>query len=206
MKSWIVVVPFDGAKFAARYGLDALAGDFSMNGNVITVKPDHLITDDPPIFEPPDPPKPQGTLEWQESDVPGTLRLVAKFNGKTSAIVGLVGADASPTAMYQSPGPIGPQPAGPRREFHCITKENIVDIPVSVIDGDTLYIEGDGEYRFSGGVWRRILTGPPLGTVGDVPNVWAALEATLDAAINQAQGPQIDPRIKAVLVELRKVL
>jgi len=54
MKSWIVTGDFDGEKFAARYGLDAVNGDFSMNGNVLTVKPDHLVTDDPPIFEPPD--------------------------------------------------------------------------------------------------------------------------------------------------------
>ena len=58
MKSWIVIGDFDGEKFAARYGLDAVNGDFSMNGNVLTVIPDHLVTDDPPIFEPPDPPGP----------------------------------------------------------------------------------------------------------------------------------------------------
>lgn len=58
MKSYIVAVPFSGAKFAARYSLNAFAGDFSMNGNVLTVKDEAKITDDPPIFEPPDPPGP----------------------------------------------------------------------------------------------------------------------------------------------------
>ena len=58
MKSWTVNGPFDGAKFAARYGLNSLAGDFSMNGNVLTVRPDFKVTDDPPIFEPSDPPLP----------------------------------------------------------------------------------------------------------------------------------------------------
>lgn len=46
-------MPFDGAKFAVRYGLDSFT-DFSMNGNVLTVGPDFKVTDDPPIFEAPD--------------------------------------------------------------------------------------------------------------------------------------------------------
>ena len=55
MKSWTVIVPFDVATFAKRYGLDPFT-DFSMNGQTLTVRPDQKITDDPPIFEPPDPP------------------------------------------------------------------------------------------------------------------------------------------------------
>jgi len=70
MKTYIVNVPFDGAKFAARYGLNSLAGDFSMAGNVLSVRPDFKVTDDPPIFDPPDPfvPVPAGVRvhHWPE--------------------------------------------------------------------------------------------------------------------------------------------
>lgn len=55
MRSWIInPLVFDGAKFAARYGLNSFGGDFSLNGNVLTVKPDAKVTDNPPIIEPPD--------------------------------------------------------------------------------------------------------------------------------------------------------
>lgn len=46
---------FDGAKFAERYGLKT-PGDFWSDGTLLFV-PEGL-PDDPPIFEPPDPPKP----------------------------------------------------------------------------------------------------------------------------------------------------
>lgn len=55
MKTWPVNVPFDGAKFAKRYGLNPLT-DFSMNGNMLTVGPDAKVTDNPPVFEASDPP------------------------------------------------------------------------------------------------------------------------------------------------------
>ena len=48
---------FDGGKFAKRYGLDALKGDFSIAYDMLIVKDETKITDDPPIFEAPDPPK-----------------------------------------------------------------------------------------------------------------------------------------------------
>lgn len=205
MKQYPLPALFDGKKFATRYGLQAEPpADFWVHNNVIFV-PDNL-PDDPPIFEAPDPPQPKGELVWEPSEVPGSLRLVAKYNGKTSAIVGAVGADASLAAMYQSPGPIGPLPAGPRREFHVASQPDIVNIPVPVVPGDTLYVENDGEYRFSNGAWRRVLFGPSLGTPADQSNLYAALDAAMDTAINPPQGPNIDPRVRAVLIELRKLI
>lgn len=53
---------FDGAKFAARYKLDA-RGDFWSDGKLLYV-PDNL-PDDPPIFELPDPPQPSLTSRIQ---------------------------------------------------------------------------------------------------------------------------------------------
>jgi hypothetical protein len=54
MKTYRLPPQFDGAKFALRYGLDSLS-DFWSDGEFLHV-PDNL-PDDPPIFEPPDPPK-----------------------------------------------------------------------------------------------------------------------------------------------------
>jgi hypothetical protein len=65
---------------------------------------------------------------------------------------------------------------------------------------------GDGEYRFSNGTWRRLLYGPTLDSPADQVDLYASLDAKLDLAINPPQGPQIDSRIKAVLVELRKLV
>ena len=196
---------WDAKKFAVRYNLNALKPDFYVNGEgLLVVFP--TLPDDPPIFDLPDPPIPQGVLKWEVSDVPGAVRLVAEYNGKKSAIVGAVGADASLAAMYQSPGPVGPQPAGPRREFHVASPANIGNIPTVVVDGDTLYIENDGEYRRSNGAWRRVLFGPSLGSPADTPALYTALDAAMDTAINPPQGPNIDSRIRAVLIELRKLI
>jgi hypothetical protein len=52
MKTYPMPANFDGAKFAARYGLNALARDFWCDGLNLHV-PDNL-PDDPPIFEAPD--------------------------------------------------------------------------------------------------------------------------------------------------------
>ena len=152
----------------------------------------------------PAPPIPQGTLKWEASEVPGAVRLVAEFNGKKSAIVGAVGADSSLAAMYQSPGPIGPQPAGPRREFHVASLANITDIPSPVVDGDTLYVESDGEYRFTHGEWRRLLVGPALGMPGDTDPLYSALFVAIDAL--SAGGPPVNPKIITAFNELKIVL
>jgi len=56
MKTYKIPAAFDGGKFAARYGLNAFRGDFWVIEDNIFV-PDNL-PDDPPIFDPPDPPKP----------------------------------------------------------------------------------------------------------------------------------------------------
>ena len=212
MQTWVKPQDFDGAKFAARYGLSGIDGDFGVTFvdgvEVVYVKDAfiHLITDDPPIFEPPDPPQIQGRIFWEDSGVSGALRLMVEYNNQKAVVVGAVGADTTKAAMYQSPGPIGQSPAGPRREFHLANNATLADLPVGVVDGDTLYKETNGEYRFSGGVWRRILTGPVLGSVGDTEPLYAGLNAALDAAINPPQGPNIDPRVKAVLIELRKLI
>ena len=54
MKIYPKPTAFDGAKFAARYGLNAIRGDFWDDGNGFLHVPDGL-PDDPPIFDPPDP-------------------------------------------------------------------------------------------------------------------------------------------------------
>ncbi len=54
MKTYPMPKDFSGTKFAARYGLDPLKPDFWSDGKLLYV-PDNL-PDDPPIFEPPDPP------------------------------------------------------------------------------------------------------------------------------------------------------
>ena len=205
MKKYPMPKQFSGSKFAARYNLSAtLPAEFWSDGQFLYV-PDSL-PDDPPIFEAPDPPIPQGVLKWEASEIPGAVRLVAEFNGKKSAIVGAVGVDSSLAAMYQSPGPVGPQPAGPRREFHVAALANIDDIPTTVVDGDTLYVESDGEYRFTGGAWRRVLTGPALGSPGDQINLYSALDAAMDAIIAGSGGPPVNPKIVNFVTELRKLI
>jgi hypothetical protein len=122
MKSYTLPNPnaFDGKKFADRYGLTIF--EFSIAGDVLTVKDESKITDDPPIFEASDPPVPQGVLEWMEGPVPGTVRLVAKFGGKTSSIV-VVGQDTTNYTMFVSPGPSAVGTPVGRKEFHVATKE-----------------------------------------------------------------------------------
>ncbi len=58
MKKIVVIGPFNGRKFAARYGLTIY--DFSMNGDTLNY-PDSLP--DFPIFEGDDPPKKIVTLD-----------------------------------------------------------------------------------------------------------------------------------------------
>ena len=202
MADFVLPPSWSAPKFAARYGLNPDTDFYITGEGLLRVFP--TLPDNPPIFDLPDPPQPQGELRWEPSEVPGTLRLVALFNGKKSAIVGAVGADASQAAMYQSPGPVGPLPAGPRREYHVATVADIGQIPTTVVDGDTLYIEADGEYRFTHGVWRRVLTGPVLGTPADTDPLFAGLTAALDAAM-EGVGPPVNPKILAVFAEMKKV-
>lgn len=58
MKKYPRPVQFDGAKFGARYGIDSLAGDFWMDRDFLYLRDGLVLPDDPPIFEAPDPPKP----------------------------------------------------------------------------------------------------------------------------------------------------
>ena len=53
MKRYSLPPQFDGEKFSARYGLNAVAGDFFVDGDGMLCVPDNL-PDDPPIFEAPD--------------------------------------------------------------------------------------------------------------------------------------------------------
>lgn len=55
MRTYVLPPAFDGAKFAKRYGLDSMK-DFYVRDKELIVFKD--IADDPPIFEPPDPPGP----------------------------------------------------------------------------------------------------------------------------------------------------
>ena len=143
-------------------------------------------------------------LKFEDSEVLGAKRLVTEWNGRKTAIVGAVGADSSLAAMYQSPGPTGSQPAGPRREFHVSSLANIPDIPTLVVDGDTLYVENDGEYRFTHGAWRRILVGPQLGTAGDTDPLYGTLFAAIDAL--GGGGPPVNPKIIDAFTQLKIVL
>lgn len=191
-------------KFSNRYGLDP-ERDFYITGEgKLFVR--FTLPDNPPIFEHQDPPQAQGRMFWEDSGIPGALRLMVEHNGQRAVVVGAVGADTSRVAMYQSPGPVDVRPAGPRREFHLDVDATVSELPVPPVDGDTLYRENDGEYRYSNGAWRRILYGPVLGSPADQPALYADLDAAMDAAINPAQGPAVDPRVRAVLVELRKLI
>lgn len=50
MKQYALIANFDGAKFATRYGLSALRGDFFVDSTGLLNVPDNL-PDDPPIQE-----------------------------------------------------------------------------------------------------------------------------------------------------------
>lgn len=60
MKQIKLTEPFDGAKFAQRYGLDAIEGEFFIRDGVLYY-PDDLP--DEPVLEPPDPPDPDAGVE-----------------------------------------------------------------------------------------------------------------------------------------------
>jgi len=47
---------FDGGKFATRYSLDTLKGDFWVEGSTLFIKTGIVLPDDPPIFDPQDTP------------------------------------------------------------------------------------------------------------------------------------------------------
>jgi len=74
MKTYPMPINFDGAKFATRYGLNALAGDFWSDGESLHV-PDGL-PDDPPIFEAPDPLLPTITSQIETLILPPNLALL----------------------------------------------------------------------------------------------------------------------------------
>lgn len=57
MKKYPVIANFDGAKFAARYGLSSMRGEFFIDADGQLNVPDTL-PDTPPVQEVCDPPKP----------------------------------------------------------------------------------------------------------------------------------------------------
>lgn len=194
---------WSGTKFRQRYGLGEF--DFWDNGQgFVVLKNGIVLPDDPPIFEAPDPPQPQGTLKWINGPIPNTVRLVAEFNGKSCSIV-VAGQDTTDYTMYVSPGPMIGQ-EGRAKRYHIEDISTIGALVPPPTEGDTLHIGNDGVYHFTQGQWARILTGPLQGSPADQVDLYADLNAKLDAAINPPQGPQIDSRIKAVLVELRKLI
>ena len=46
---------FDGGKFARRYSIDSLKGDFFADSQFVYLRDGLILPDDPPIFEAPDP-------------------------------------------------------------------------------------------------------------------------------------------------------
>ena len=75
MKVYPKPAQFDGHKFELRYGLSAIQGDFYDDGEGFL----HVLktlSDDPPIFEPPDPPRP--TIISQIDALPGAVSIALK--------------------------------------------------------------------------------------------------------------------------------
>ena len=68
------IQPFSGRKFAARYGLDPLHPDFWADEQFLYLRDGLILPDDPPIFEPPDPPGP--TLEQRLASIEARLTAV----------------------------------------------------------------------------------------------------------------------------------
>jgi hypothetical protein len=52
----ITIATFDGGKFATRYSLNTLAGDFWVEGATLFLKDGITLPDNPPIFDPQDSP------------------------------------------------------------------------------------------------------------------------------------------------------
>ena len=79
-KQYPMPTVFSSIKFAARYGLSAINGDFFVDGKGMLNVPDNL-RDDPPIFELPDPPQPSIT-----SDIDNLL-LPPNFSASLKAVL-----------------------------------------------------------------------------------------------------------------------
>jgi hypothetical protein len=58
--SWTIPNNFSGAKFSTRYSLQAIGPqpDFWVISGELFMREGIVLPDDPPIFEPPDPPRP----------------------------------------------------------------------------------------------------------------------------------------------------
>ena len=66
---------FDGGKFARRYGLDSLKDFFARDG-FLHLGEGVVLPDDPPIFEAPDPPRPdpRPALRLKPDATPVTIK------------------------------------------------------------------------------------------------------------------------------------
>lgn len=86
MRSYTLPPTWDAIKFASRYDLNRDT-DFYVGGDgALVVIPDFKITDDPPIFDPPDPfvPVPGGVKvhHWPElAGWIGNKKIIAQENG-----------------------------------------------------------------------------------------------------------------------------
>jgi hypothetical protein len=73
-KSYPMPKDFSGRKFAARYGLDTLNGDFWADDQFLYIRDGITLPDDPPIFETPDPPKPATSVRLDGvTDLPSLI-------------------------------------------------------------------------------------------------------------------------------------
>ena len=54
-KSYPLIANFDGAKFASRYGLNGIRGDFYASNGRLFLQDNIILPDDPPVQEATDP-------------------------------------------------------------------------------------------------------------------------------------------------------
>lgn len=71
MKRYSRPAQFDGDKFAARYNLNSLKGDFWADPNFIYLKDGIVLLNDPPIFES----KSWLVYAWTSPDPPGSVKV-----------------------------------------------------------------------------------------------------------------------------------
>jgi len=103
---WIISTPFDGAKFAARYGLDSLKGDFWMERSpkeefLLFVKDGIKLPNDPPIIDPPDTPDEirkkafVAALDKRDPQIDALKAMVFSLNDEVNKLKALAGVPVS---------------------------------------------------------------------------------------------------------------
>lgn len=92
---------FDGEKFRRRYGLQLT--DFYVDGDQLVVRDGITLPDDPPVFEPPDPPQERSrALALAELDRPALGAIIAWVADKLNVPLA--------TAIREVKGILGPPP------------------------------------------------------------------------------------------------